>query len=1753
MSGIDFKVDNYSIEDLLEIFGITTALPQNEIIERGSGMIEKYRQQNKPNYVQFFSKATTKLLSNYRKVEEFFGNISDLEDEQEGFVGSRLPNTSNPRPKNMLPAENVWQHNQSGSLASHQKNRYEGRHDLTHVPTNLDHSVQLRKNLALPNAYSQVPFAQGTMNPTLQNTYLTWVNVDSQFRDITSTTRQSTSCGNQVISRPPSSIQQGNATDFIFTLNEPITNVLSMSLGSLELPLKGYYVFSNSKGNTTFDIKFTWGDIGYLQNNEDFATQLDGYIKTDPSQVYIRTGSADEYNPCMPSLTGVCACIGAPCSHDSQCKFFFPPDSMNVIMDCSCNVVDGHFNKCSTIFKPPSGVYIPPYNGPWYGYPETKEQLIERWGNFGYFISGNNVKNLYVPMQMGEFHCAQLPQGNYQNSTSTKLTAIEDYLTLAMQGIVGPQARPTNPMLTNIWTPDTSDTNSKTTFIKSFISKGSGKPFFSINGSFDWWINQTLPLCVPTASFLRAPRIGMAPPGFGGGLWSPWMQGNTDRLAQDVGANYYTLGTPVPCKFDQRMKALTPKEIWGRVGKQYTGGQQAANPSNESCRSGGGTPSKDPPVTMANTPPASIGFNLLDMDIFGRFIYYWNEIVCNWAHTNVYDLFVLGPSRWRKIDFTKNPPKTSSELVFGGTNNSWSSPREPWIFARNEAWQAKNYIDQLPLTFEQFLHMQSGYENITIASKSGGVGYWNVSSNDVPYKTTDPSGAPHYDLSGVKLRPAMYGSDASGVIWPFVIGRPIGGSGWQHGLDPITTEGYWHNKDNFDPQDLSWQQQCTNAGGWFGIGGEIPYPATTYVRGCPPEKNRSESMKKSCVMKCANSDGGKRDDKRFPYPYGPSYYALDSSNNCWNCSTVGAGKNAAKDVSGTLSEIFAHCLGTTWTRDCSNGSCCHPQGTTGGIWCAQSAVGSGLPAAPQTNIHGSIPEPRTQWSNGLIPPFSLNQVQTYVLYYIDKVLIPMAAENREQIWNANHYPAKMPPTLIALMIKTTRQWLWLGGVRQQAFQKNTKKYKFPLILPWPFPFCHGFPNYIHPPITWMTQSTFNIHTGPTENSWYSAAKSLTRPFTITSPGFLPHLPRFDIQWYNPCDPLGGSCGPPTCAKAPATNQNKSSSARKQNGSLGWNLGFTDFKSSSGAKFFEGDFANGTYPDKFVEHSILQTGVWGIQGGSTQDSSSQHLPTSAIFKPYVDISGQEWTINGAPPWIYLQLICCMTDKEKEEWTTERIANAALYGEKLGLGEGVPISIFGSETTIFDALAPGKGPGGIITNEINPSPWGWDLWSACGISDTSSNSTKDIIAHCIRDASWARCMACEGGKGGPKDASCCDSSNNCTCDISGNWQILGVHPRYCNKTGRFESGGPPWPWAWPADLQPPNTCRDDNFWTTHNTDPSSNNAFLEPWSTEWIQKCFIPGWTYYKLCPTSNSTAGKVCMTDTVNWGCDPSCSDVSNCYPRFPLTIPAPTSNKISQLVPLYAPEINISRDLNQIPTSNCNAVWMGITSNRVVNLNGTNYVTLIIDEFNKNRYVGNMPGLPLPSSQQHFKTPSYAKRITSSLSETNQIISSFPVCTIPPICCPSGNTFALTGPQITINESGSGGAQRTKRAYRKGTHNPHDIIDGNNNITKAQKFTALQIANHQAQKLLNQHLSPNLSNVLIRLPLERWQMSQGGQLVLMPPYNTSSGGRGMGRRYYGPVTIKRLHVKIVDDHGDTLDLTQGNVSFSLLLERLYQY
>ena len=43
------------------------------------------------------------------------------------------------------------------------------------------------------------------------------------------------------------------------------------------------------------------------------------------------------------------------------------------------------------------------------------------------------------------------------------------------------------------------------------------------------------------------------------------------------------------------------------------------------------------------------------------------------------------------------------------------------------------------------------------------------------------------------------------------------------------------------------------------------------------------------------------------------------------------------------------------------------------------------------------------------------------------------------------------------------------------------------------------------------------------------------------------------------------------------------------------------------------------------------------------------------------------------------------------------------------------------------------------------------------------------------------------------------------------------------------------------------------------------------------------------------------------------------------------------------------------------------------------------------------------------------------------------------------------------------------------------------------------------------------------------------------------------RTYFGPTTLKRLRVQLLNDRGYSIDLNGMNFSFSLLVDQLYQY
>jgi hypothetical protein len=77
-----------------------------------------------------------------------------------------------------------------------------------------------------------VEIKKGTINPDLKNTITRMINIDSSYRELSTETIYDTD-------------------NYVFTLNEPINNVISLLLYSIEIP-QSWYTFTFIKGTTVF-------------------------------------------------------------------------------------------------------------------------------------------------------------------------------------------------------------------------------------------------------------------------------------------------------------------------------------------------------------------------------------------------------------------------------------------------------------------------------------------------------------------------------------------------------------------------------------------------------------------------------------------------------------------------------------------------------------------------------------------------------------------------------------------------------------------------------------------------------------------------------------------------------------------------------------------------------------------------------------------------------------------------------------------------------------------------------------------------------------------------------------------------------------------------------------------------------------------------------------------------------------------------------------------------------------------------------------------------------------------------------------------------------------------------------------------------------------------------------------------------------------------------------------------------------------
>ena len=236
MSASDFNVNNYTINELLGIIELEDPT-SDDIINKTNYYIKDFKKKQKPELVNFFQSIQTKLLRYMNQLE-----TSGTDTKY---------NPNNKQTEEWIKYEALPQNNPIQKDKITERSQKIDVYDNNHMPMN-------REQLGVSNNF-QVPVAQDTLNPNLENITSRFINLDSQFRQ--------SSGGSETMS-----------TDYTMDLSDPLTNVLSLRLYSIQIP-------------------YTWYTIDYIYGNTCFWVTNPGLSATNTFKIFIEPGnySPDEF------------------------------------------------------------------------------------------------------------------------------------------------------------------------------------------------------------------------------------------------------------------------------------------------------------------------------------------------------------------------------------------------------------------------------------------------------------------------------------------------------------------------------------------------------------------------------------------------------------------------------------------------------------------------------------------------------------------------------------------------------------------------------------------------------------------------------------------------------------------------------------------------------------------------------------------------------------------------------------------------------------------------------------------------------------------------------------------------------------------------------------------------------------------------------------------------------------------------------------------------------------------------------------------------------------------------------------------------------------------------------------------------------------------------------------------------------------------------------------------------------------------
>jgi hypothetical protein len=248
MSDLDTNIDNWSIDDLLDLFGLTEDNQTTQSIEEVSGqLIESSNDSGNDTIAEFIKQARDKLMENLSK---------ETED----------PSFAEQATQQLLEWRNNQFITQSDSV---QSNKTTSRNNKVQTFDDGTHFQMKREQLGVNQSYP-LPIMQGTINPNLKNIVERTVLIDSQYRP-------------NILPYAACDVNSPSYnTNLTVDLSDPLQNVISMELYSIQIP-QSWANISSALGNNMVQTQDTSNTMISFTVPDGFYT-IDTFFSSQDSE-----------------------------------------------------------------------------------------------------------------------------------------------------------------------------------------------------------------------------------------------------------------------------------------------------------------------------------------------------------------------------------------------------------------------------------------------------------------------------------------------------------------------------------------------------------------------------------------------------------------------------------------------------------------------------------------------------------------------------------------------------------------------------------------------------------------------------------------------------------------------------------------------------------------------------------------------------------------------------------------------------------------------------------------------------------------------------------------------------------------------------------------------------------------------------------------------------------------------------------------------------------------------------------------------------------------------------------------------------------------------------------------------------------------------------------------------------------------------------------------------------------------------------